>query len=102
MRARAPGRAHVDLGFLVHQREQIGEAAHRLRLSEHEEASGAKREVQERHHPALQERTQVYEDVPQTYEVELGERRIPGEIVLGEDARLPNALDYLVPRVDAR
>ena len=58
--------------------------------------------MQEGHHPALQERTQVDKDVSQTYEIKPGEGRIPGEVVLREHACLPDALDYLIPRVEAR
>ena len=70
--------SRVDLGLLVHEREEIGEAAHRLCFPQQEKAAGTKREVKRRKHPALQKRAQVDEDVPETDEVELGERAGPG------------------------
>ena len=81
---------------LVHRLEQLRASGDALGGTEEQKAAGSKRVVEQRNELLLQLGAEVDEDVAAGDEVELRERRIADQAVLGEDAHLAQLLDRLV------
>ncbi len=81
-----------DSALLVHRLEELAETAERLRVPQHETASRQERIVELRHHPALERRTQVDEDVAAAHQVDMRQGRVPREVMPCEDAVLAHGL----------
>ena len=91
----------VNPVFLVHRREVLRISPQALGSAEHQKTAGFERIVQSRDHPLLQHRAQVDQQIAATDQVQVGERRIFGHILLGKDAHLPYRFDNLISPVDS-
>lgn len=90
-----PGRRRllaVDLAFAVAAVERIGEFAHRLRATEHQEAPHVQRVMQHGKHALLQGGRHVDEDLAAGDQIDVRERRIGGDVLPGEDAHVTDRL----------
>ena len=96
----ALARLDEDAVLLVQRREQIAKAADRLALPEKEVPRLAETVMQHRDDPPLQIDIEVDEHVAAADQIELGEGRVPREVVLDEDAEVANALADAVPAFD--
>ena len=86
----------VDLVLLVDHREEIRQRSEGLRHAQHQVAGGLQGIVEDRRHAALQLRLEVDEHVATHDEVYLRERRVRGQVVLGEHAELAHRLADLI------
>ncbi len=92
---------HEDPVFLVHGREAVPEAGDCLALTQEQVSLLIEAVMKHRNDPPLQLGVEINEDVSTADEVELGERRITGEVMLHEDAKVADPLGDLVTAFDA-
>ena len=92
LRAAGARLAPVDLVAAADELEQVSKRANRLRVSQHEKPRLVQREMKDRQQAVLHRRRHVDEDVPATHQVDAGERRIDGDVLACEHARVTHAL----------
>src|SRR5438128_156366 len=85
--------------LFVDEFKQLGEGTDRLGVPQHEKAPRPQRIMQNRDHTVLQYRTVINQNVATTDQVELRKRRVAGDVLSGEDARVANGLDDLIAGV---
>ena len=90
----------IDLVFLIEQGEVIGKRAEIFRPAQEEIPPGVERVVQRRHHALLQDRAEINKKIAATDQIEVGEGRILGQILLGEDAHVADRFVDLVTTVE--
>ena len=89
----------VDLVCPVDDREEVGEPPDALGNAELEKAGGLQGVVEDREDALLQRGAEVDQHVAATDEVELGERRVPRQVLLREYTGLPDRLADLIAAV---
>ena len=70
------------------------------RAAEEQEAGLVQAVVEGRQDPLLQRLVEVDEDVAAAHQIQLGERRVAGQVVPDEDAQIAHRLADSVPALD--
>src|SRR3990172_4503236 len=86
-----------DVMFPIEDLEKVGAAPDRLGATDEKHAPRAERVVKYRDDPLLKDGVKVDEHVAAAQKVDVRERRIAREIVLGERAHLPDGVVDAVP-----
>ena len=89
----------VDFVFFIYQGKYVCEQANGLGVSQLEKTPGVEGVMEDRDDLLLQHRPQVDEHIPATDKVQLGERRVFGQVMPGEHKHITDGLVNLVAAI---